>query len=417
MDRHLEAIRDIHRSNDKKILLIVLDGLGGLDHPDHDHRTEMQAARIPNLDEFVRDRKTETGMILTVGVGYTPGSSSGHFGLFGYDPLHRGYDVGRGAMEAADLDDMEFGPYDVIVRFNFCTVEDGRITDRRAGRTKRGQQLVTLLNEKIRIEGAVTEAVATREHRGILVLRDPDGRYDAGIHDTDPGIEGVAPLPARPAEDAGEGAAEAARIFQTYAERAAEVLRDQAPANAIVFRGFSRMPRLPQYDDVFGLRAVAIATYPLYRGVARLVGMTVAERASDLAGEADLLDRTWPDHEYFFLHYKPTDSKGEDGDFEGKVKALEEFDRIFPRILRGEGDRIRFDAVAVTGDHSTPAVLRSHSHHPVPVAVWAPTMRSFDRSSAFDEEQCYRGTLGQMLGPELMRLLLAATGKLGKFGG
>jgi len=416
MDRHLRAVREISRANEKKILLVVLDGLGGLDHPDHGNQTELQAARLPNLDAFVRDRKTETGMILTVDVGYTPGSSTGHFGLFGYDPMYEGYEVGRGALEAADLD-IEISPFDVIVRFNFCTIEGGVITDRRAGRTKHGEELVALLREKIEIPGAELEPIATREHRGILILRDPEGEFGEHIRDTDPGIEGVAPHPveAHDADDAKSAAA--ARIFQAWVDRAGEVLRDRAPANAIVFRGFSRMPKLPQYGDVFRLKAAAIATYPLYRGVARLVGMTVLDRAADLEGEVAILEGAYPDFEFFFLHYKPTDSRGEDGDFAGKVKALEEFDRVFPRIVLGSGGAYRFDAIAVTGDHSTPAVLRSHSHHPVPIAVHAQTMRSFDRTVAFDEEQCAHGTLGTMRGPELMRLLLAATGKLGKFGG
>ncbi len=408
MDTRQTLISRTSSPNEKKILLIVIDGLGGLAHPAYDNRTELQYARLPNLDAWVSQRTTGTGWIYPVRRGVVPGSGAGHLGLFGYDPLY--YNVGRGALEAADLETDEIGRGDVTGRMNFCTVDaEQKVTDRRAGRIPDCSAQAAALNEQVRIPGVTFRVIPTKEHRGILLLK--GGGFSPQITDTDPQKTGVVPLQSR-AVTAGDAVAEkTAAVVNEFSRQAMWVLREMTQANGVVMRSFSTHPDLPPFDTVYSVKSAAISAYPLYRGIARVVGMNVIRGASDFKEEVALLARHKDAYDFFFLHYKDPDSRGEDGDFLGKVAALERFDVAFADILA-----MQFDVLAVTGDHATPSVMSGHSHHPVPVAISAPLMPE-DDTTAFDEPSCRMGVLGQMEGGDLMPQLLAYSGKLGKFEG
>jgi 2,3-bisphosphoglycerate-independent phosphoglycerate mutase len=418
MDKRLELLSRLSYSNNKKILLIIIDGLGGLPHPKYDHKTELQYANLPNLDEFVKERETVTGLIYPVRRGIIPGSGVGHLGLFGYDPLFEEYKVGRGALEAADLNLGEAVQGDIIARFNFCTIDnENRIIDRRAGRLSDCTKLANLLNENIKIKDINFKFIPTKEHRGILIIK--NGKLSPHITDTDPQKNGSPILKAEATLVFMSGmkkepptAATTANIVNDITKQALNILKDMKPANGIIFRGFSKFPDLPNFNQVYSLNAAAIAVYPLYRGIAKLVGMTVLNGATDLKSEINTLKNNYEKFNFFFLHYKDPDTKGEDGDFEGKVKALEDFDRLFPEIRQ-----MSFDVLAITGDHSTPSVIGRHSHHSVPVAINSNFMKGFDRTEHFDEKECINGSLGRLKGVELMTILLANAEKLYKFEG
>jgi len=408
MDARLELISRTSVPSDKKILLIVIDGLGGLAHPAYGNQTELQYARLPNLDGWVKRPTTGTGWIYPVRRGVVPGSGAGHLGLFGYDPLH--YKVGRGALEAADVETDEIGRGDVTGRMNFCTMDgEGRVSDRRAGRIQDVSRQAEALNAQVRIPGVEFRVIPMKEHRGVWVLKGEAWRPQ--ISDTDPQKTGVPPLTSR-AVTAGDTAAEkTAEVVNEFTRQAMRVLKQMGSANGVLMRSFSTYPDLPQFDTVYSVKSAAISAYPLYRGIARVVGMQVIKGADDLKAEVALLGRHQGAYDFFFLHYKDPDSRGEDGDFLGKVAALERFDAVFADILA-----MPFEVLAVTGDHATPSVMSGHSHHPVPVAIAAPLMPE-DNTVAFDEPSCRLGVLGQMEGGDLMPQLLAYSGKLGKFDG
>jgi 2,3-bisphosphoglycerate-independent phosphoglycerate mutase len=417
MDRQLEFLSRISHPNEKKILLVIIDGLGGLPHPDYGNKTELQYAKLPNLDEFVRDRKTVTGLIHPVRRGITPGSGTGHLGLFGYDPFFKDYMVGRGAFEAADLEPGEVAFGDIIARFNFCTIdEEGKIIDRRAGRFTNGKELAELLNKKVKINNGVTiKLVSTKDHRGVFIIKNGN-QLSANITDTDPHSDKLPPLLSEPIFVPGIHASvssiKTAKIVNDYTEQAMNILKGMKPANGIIIRGFSTFPNLPHFNGVYSLTAAAIAAYPLYRGVARLIGMKVLDGAIDIDSKISILKKNFEKFDFFFLHYKEPDERGEDRDFLGKVKALEHFDRLFPAIRE-----MNFDVLAITGDHSTPSLIGTHTHHSVPIAINCPFAIGFDKTEHFDEEECLRGSLGQLEGVQLMPILLANAMKLDKFEG
>lgn len=396
-----DLIREIAIPGEGKIVLLVMDGLGGLPHPTTG-RTEMEAARTPNLDRLAREGIC--GMIQHVGFGVTPGSGPGHLSLFGYDPLR--YRIGRGALEAVGVD-FDLGPRDVAARGNFCTVDDeGRITDRRAGRisTDTCAELCAELRT-IDLPGVELFVEPVREHRFLLALRG-DGLSDA-LNETDPQKEGVPPVEAAAVEPAGEATADSVRAF---VERARERLQDHHPANMVLLRGFARRPDLPQMADVFLLRAAAIAFYPMYRGLAKLVGMTALPAGVSIRDGIATARENWERFDFFFLHYKATDSAGEDGDFERKARAIEEVDAAIPELLA-----LRPDVLMVTGDHSTPSTYRAHSWHPVPFLLHSRWCQP-DRAEAFNEADCQRGSLGLFAATEIMPLAMAHAGRFTKYG-
>lgn len=400
MDMH-DLTRELIVKNDSKIVLLVADGLGGLPL-ESGGLTELETARTPHLDELAR--QGVQGGLIPVKPGITPGSGPGHLGLFGYDPLH--YRIGRGALEATGIG-IELGPNDVAARGNFCTLDGhGNISDRRAGRiaTEKAQQVVAKLKQ-LRVAGAELVVEHVKEHRFVLVMRAPG--LGGNVADTDPQATGVPPLPARGADEASRKTAEIAAEFIRAAHAA---LRDEPQANGLTLRGFSPRPALPSYQEVYGLRAAAIAVYPMYKGLARLVGMQIVGQAQTLAEQVDALGQHWNDFDFFFLHFKYTDSTGEDGDFSGKVKRIEELDAAMPRIAA-----LRPTVLIVTGDHSTPSLLKSHSWHPVPTLLVSSVCRS-DGCQQFGERDALRGGLGQMESKYLMPLALANAGRLGKYG-
>lgn len=399
----LNDIRELAVPAETKALLLVLDGLGGLPR-EPGGPTELEAARTPNLDALAVGGGL--GLHVPVAPGVTPGSGPGHLALFGFDPLR--YRIGRGVLEALGVE-FDLRPGDVAVRGNLCTVDRaGRVTDRRAGRisTEDAVPVIRAL-DAIDVEGAELFVRPVKEHRFLLVVRTAEATT-AEIADTDPERTGVEPLPVRSAAGSAEPAARAVRAF---VESVPAALEGRDRANMVLLRGFAQLPDWPRFPEVFGWRSVAIAAYPMYRGVARLVGMDAVEVADDPGALVPALRAARDDHDFFFLHVKGTDKAGEDGDFDRKVEMIERVDAVLPDLLEGG-----FDAVLVTGDHSTPATMRSHSWHPVPFLMAGGPARGEPGATAFGESACRAGSMGTVRGCDLMPLLAARAGRLQKYG-
>ena len=398
----LTDIAALAQPDGQKVLLLVLDGVGGLPL-ETGGLTELETARTPNMDELLASG--DAGLHVPVAQGVTPGSGPGHLSLFGFDPLQ--YRVGRGALAALGVEfPLQAG--DVAIRGNLCTVDgQGVVVDRRAGRIPTDEALPVLeLLDGIRIAGAQTFVRPVKEHRFLLVIR-PEDATEAEIDDTDPGIAGVPPLDVVAGSRASEPAA---RITRDWLAKVPDVLVGQTRANMVLLRGFATLPDWPRFPDVFRMRSLAVAAYPMYRGVARLVGMDAVAVEDDPAALVPALRDRVDDYDFFFLHVKATDKAGEDGNFEAKVAAIEAVDPLFEKILQLEPN-----VVAVTGDHSTPATMRQHSWHPVPLLLHGDHCRA-DRATSFGETACVQGSLGQLPAKQLMALMLAHSGRLKKFG-
>ena len=396
-----DLMRDLREDNGSKIVLLVADGLGGLPL-EIGGKTELETAQTPNLDSMVRE--SVCGLSIPVLPGITPGSGPGHLGLFGYDPLE--YKIGRGILEALGIN-FQIGPRDVAVRGNFCTVnEKGLITDRRAGRptTERCIEMCKKM-QTIKVPGVEVFVEPVREHRFVVVFRG-DNLGDH-VNDTDPQALNVPPLHAV-GEDA--NSLNTAKAINTFILEAGKLLKNDAPTNMVTLRGFARYPKIATMQDIYGLRSACIAVYPMYKGLARLVGMDILDAGATLAEQVDTLKTVWDKYDFFFLHYKYTDSTGEDGDFAGKVEKIEQLDTEIPRIRA-----LNPDVLIVTGDHSTPSKMKSHSWHPVPTVLWAKNVRP-DGMVEFGESFCRRGGLGQFKAKYLMSLAMAHAGRLAKYG-
>ncbi|MPZ22749.1 MAG: 2,3-bisphosphoglycerate-independent phosphoglycerate mutase [Dehalococcoidia bacterium] len=401
-----EVLRELSRVTDSRILLCVLDGLGGLARPETG-RSELEEADTPNLD--ILARRSALGLTHPVGPGITPGSGPGHLALFGFDPEE--YNIGRGVLEATGID-FDLGPHDVAARGNFCTVDaDGRITDRRAGRiaTELSAPIVARLNE-IRVDGVEIIVRPVKDHRFVLILRG-EGLSDR-VRDTDPQAVGVGPLPAQPYVPDDEASVRTATVVNRFAAEAAKLLAGEPQANMMTLRGFAAYPNLPSMQDLYKLDPAAFAVYPMYRGLAKLVGMRAYASGHAFADSVAALGEHWDSgHTFFFLHFKPTDAAGEDGDFERKVQAIEEFDSHLEGILD-----LKPDVLVVTGDHSTPALMAAHSWHPVPFLLHSDNVRVDDRAEGFSETRCGAGSLGTFLAKDTLTLAMAHAGKLTKYG-
>jgi 2,3-bisphosphoglycerate-independent phosphoglycerate mutase len=400
MDLH-DLMRSLQTPNNSKIVMLVADGLGGL-AMEPGGKTELETAHTPNLDRLAQ-RGVQGGSI-PVKPGISPGSGPGHLALFGYDPLR--FLIGRGALEATGIG-LQLQPGDVAARCNFCTLDaERRVIDRRAGRipTAESAPLAESLNQ-IRIAGVDLQVVPVKEHRFVVVFRGT-GLGDR-VSDTDPLNAGKQPLKPHGADSASQRTAEFAEQFVHEAER---ILAGHPRANGLTMRGFAGRPQLPSYHELFGLRAAAIAVYPMYKGLASLAGMEVLGKPDTLAQEVALMRDHWQRFDFFFLHYKYTDSTGEDGNFAEKVKRIEEFDAVLPEV-----EELQPDVLIVTGDHSTPSFLRSHSWHPVPTLLVSNCCRG-DGLTAFNESTCIRGGLGLFEGQYLMSLAMANAGRLAKYG-
>ena len=396
-------IKSLKRSQGGKIVLLVMDGLGGAPVTPGGP-TELEAASTPTFDRLAAEGAL--GALVPIRPGITPGSGPAHLALFGYDPLT--FVVGRGVLEAVGVG-VSVHKGDVAARGNFCTIDAaGRITDRRAGRIPSDQ--AAPLAERlgtIRLPGVTTEVRHVKEHRFAVVLRG-DG-LAGDIDDTDPQQTGVPPLPARARSESSRRTAE---LFDQWIAEANVLLKGEAKANSLTLRGFASDPALPAFPEIYGLRSACVGVYPMYRGLASLVGMDV----KDFPGESPedefaAVAKYWSEYDFFFIHVKKPDSRGEDGDFEGKQAAIAAVDAALPKLLE-----LKPDVLAVTGDHSTPALLKTHSWHPVPLLLWAPATIRPDRSTAFGERACDTGGLGIFPSAELLPLLMAHALRLEKFG-
>lgn len=397
----LDWIHELAQPANTTILMLILDGLGGLPLTVNG-LTELEAAHTPNMDRLAREGIC--GLSQPVGAGITPGSGPGHLALFGYDPLQ--YVIGRGVLEALGIG-FPLEKHDVAARGNFCTLDaDGNITDRRAGRipTEKGRELVELLRQ-IRLPGVEVFVEAVQDYRFVLVLRGEG--LSPHLSETDPQKVGVPPLPVHALSDEARPTAD---LVNRWVAEARKLLADQHPANGLTLRGFAKDPALPTMEQIYGLRCAAIATYPMYRGLAKLVGMDILKTGETVEDEVETLKANWAKYDFFYLHVKKTDSAGEDGDFDRKRAIIEHVDELVPEMLA-----LNPDVVIVSGDHSTPAVLKSHSWHPVPTLIWSRYCRP-DDVDAFGERACARGALGVFPGKEIMRLAMANALRLAKYG-
>jgi len=382
-------------------VLLVIDGLGGLPNP-QTGKTELETANTPNLDQLAT--KGICGLIDPVSPGITPGSAPAHLALFGYNPIS--FNIGRGVLEAIGIDfDLQQG--DVAARGNFCTVDEtGLVTDRRAGRisTNKCIELCQLLDGWV-IENVKLLVCPVREHRFIVVFRG-EGLI-SNISDSDPQQLGVSPKTITAlCPEAGRMAS----VASQFIAQARTILAEHYPANMVLLRGFSRQPRIPTMGEVYKLKPAAIANYPMYRGLAKLVGMEVLETGTTIEDEFVTLKQNYANYDFFFLHIKGTDSAGEDGDFDRKVRIIEQVDNALPNLIS-----IEPDVIVVTGDHSTPALLKGHSWHPVPILLYSKWCRP-DGVSEFSESACLSGGLGRFLATQVMPLAMANALKLTKFG-
>ncbi len=396
----LDLIRRLSIPGDSKVVLCVLDGLGGLPGPRA--RTELEEARTDNLDRLAEHGTL--GLTIPVAPGITPGSGPGHMALFGYDPIE--YDIGRGVLEATGID-FALEPNDLAARGNLCTVDaDGKITDRRAGRV--ATEITAEIAERLRaieLPGVQVFVEPVKEHRFVLVLRG-EGLSPA-LTETDPQAEGVAPLAC---EATAPDAQPTADLVNQFMAKARELLADRDHANALTLRGWAKRPSLPQLPELWKLRAAAVTVYPMYRGLARLVGMQALPGGDDIRVEFAAVRDHWDDFDFFFVHFKNTDSAGEDGDFRRKSLAIGEFDAALPELLR-----LRPDVLVIAGDHSTPAVMAAHSWHPVPLLMSGRNVR-VDDTLQFSEQQCARGGLGTFAARDVLPLAFAHAGRLAKYG-
>lgn len=399
----LELLSQLSDEEKTKVLLFVMDGLGGL--PDEKTgMTELEAANTPNMDRLAGE--AICGLQVPVASGITPGSGPGHLGLFGYDPLK--YVVGRGVLSALGVD-FDLKPGDVAARGNFCTVDaDGIVQDRRAGRipSEKGEELCALLSEKVQIDGVQVFIKPVKEYRYLLVLR---GEGLSGeIADTDPQDVGEMPLKARATAPQAE---KTAGFVNQFVEQAKEILADQHPANMVLTRGFSTLPDWPDFEQVYKLRAAAFAQYPMYRGVAKLVGMQVLDAGKSLEEEMQAVRNHWDEYDFFFVHVKPIDSAGEDGDYQKKKQLIEKADALLADLLE-----LNPDVILITGDHSTPSQMKYHGWQPVPVLLWGKFCRPDDVAN-FGESACRAGGLGPRIpAKDLIPLAMANAGRLQKFG-
>ncbi|KPJ89576.1 MAG: phosphoglycerate mutase [Spirochaetes bacterium DG_61] len=400
MDRS-ELILKLKQSSKEQIVLLVLDGVGGLEKDD---RTELEAAKTPNMDKLAR--VSETGLMIPIMQGITPGSGPGHLALFGYDPLK--YIIGRGILSALGVKfPIQHG--DLAARVNFATIDrEGNVTDRRAGRIS--DEVNAKMCEKIReisLPGTQFFIETEKEHRAALVLR--GGEFSENLSETDPQKTGVPPLEVKPLNE-NDKATRTATLINQFLKTVKKKLSGEHPANMILLRGFALYTQIPSFQELYGMNACAIAGYPMYRGLASLVGMEVIDVESGVESQFSKLKEMWDKYDFYFVHIKYTDSAGEDGNFERKVSVIEQVDNHLEKIFD-----LKPDVLVITADHSTPAMYKAHSWHPVPVLLKSKWSRhsSVDR---FTEKELQKGSLGIMNTLDLMTLMLANSGRLAKFG-
>ena len=397
----LEQLRDCYVSTPSKIVLLVVDGLGGLARPETG-RSELETANLPNLDAMAQE--SACGLTTPVLPGVAPGSGPGHLALFGYDPLK--YIIGRGALEALGIE-AELLPGDVAARGNFCTVDGrGSLVDRRAGRipTELSAPLCRRL-DGIELDGVAVDVFPVQDYRFVLRLRG-EGLSER-VSETDPQITGVPALEVKPLEPA---AKKTAQLVNQFVDQARQLLSEEERGNMVLLRGWAQLPSLPPMGEVYRLNPAAIAAYPMYRGLATVADMKIIPTGMSFSDEVETLRAHYDDHDFFFIHYKPADTAGEDGDFDAKVRALEALDPLIPQIRA-----LNPDVFMVTGDHATPAIMAAHSWHPVPFMLNSILTRG-EGVASFDEKACGLGSIGRIPATNIMLLALSHSGKLNKFG-
>lgn len=405
MMMNAEIWKDLIIKNSSKIIFLIMDGLGGLPMPGGD-KTELETAHTPNFDRFAKEGIC--GLLDPIYPGFTPGSGPAHLALFGYEPIE--YSIGRGVLSALGVD-FELTDRDVAARLNFCTIDkEGKVTDRRAGRisSEVNQKLCEKIRQNVRLSGGVEYFIQTEsEHRAVFVLRgDGLGGY---VNDTDPQETGKKPFDPKGEDEASQ---KTAKYVAEFLKQVKEVLKDDHPANFILARGFAKHGVFPNMEERYGLRSVAIAQYPMYRGLARLVGMTVLPVPKDFDEMYQQLKDNYEKYDFFFIHFKKTDSYGEDGNFENKVKVIESVDQWSAKLRE-----LNPDVLVITGDHSTPALLKSHSWHPVPALLWSSEgYARADEVERFGERDCMRGYLGRMPMKNIILIAMANAGRLKKYG-
>lgn len=397
-----EILPQIIKQNDAKIIQVVLDGAGGIPFPD---KTAFELADIPNLDSLAKG--SACGLLEPVMPGVTPGSGPGHLGLFGYDPIK--YQIGRGVLEALGVG-MHMQEGDIAARGNFATLENGVIVDRRAGRisTERNKELCKQISDQIsQIEDVDVIIEPGKEHRFAVIFR--GDALSEPVSDADPQKAGNPPKKAEPLDSKAE---KAARIINKFIRQVTDLFEGQRPTNTVLMRGFANPPQIPSFqEDKYKLKAGAIANYPMYVGLARLVGMDIVAQPEHMEDEFDALEENYDDYDYFYLHIKKTDSFGEDGNQEEKVKKLEKFDNLLPRLIDLEPE-----VIAVTSDHSTPSKYKSHSWHPVPFAIRGKYAFNDQASQFTENEFAQKGIHGNKRGTYLMPLILSNAQRFLKFG-
>tara|TARA_B100001146_G_scaffold16652_2_gene13201 strand:+ start:1069 stop:2223 length:1155 start_codon:yes stop_codon:yes gene_type:complete len=383
------------------MVLLVADGLGGLAHPDTG-KSELETANIPNLDALAQ--KSACGVTTPVLPGVTPGSGPGHLALFGYDPLK--HQIGRGALEALGIE-VDLQPGDVATRGNFCLVDsEGLLVDRRAGRipTEFSAPICERL-DRIQIPGVQLDVFSVQDYRFVLRLRG-EGLSEL-VTETDPQVTGAKALEVKAIKPEAQKTAD---IVNEFVKQAAQLMAEEERANMLLLRGFAQLPSLPAMGEVYRLDPAAIAAYPMYRGLATVAGMNVIPTGKNFAAEMDTLRANWDKHDFFFIHYKPADAAGENGDFDAKVRCLEELDPFIPDILE-----LGPDVLMVAGDHSTPAIMAAHSWHPVPFMLHSKLTKG-EGVPTFDERACALGSIGSIPATSVMVMGLSHAGKMTKFG-
>lgn len=391
-----------------KLVLLVLDGLGDIATKENGFLTPLEAAKTPNLDQITRDGVAQ-GRMIPIAPGITPGSGPGHLGLFGYDPLQ--YQVGRGVIEALGLG-IELKPGDVAARANFCTLDANHlVTDRRAGRidTSVCEKLCAMLSEKVKKVGDAQVIIkAGKGHRFVVIFRGPG--LEGPLTDSDPGREGQ-PIPTtHPTDPKSAKQKKAAKLIADFYKAALPVIAAEKPANGFLMRGIAHQPEIPLFEQRYSLKPACLAVYPMYKGLAQLVGMTKIEGPQTISEQFERYLAEYDNYDYFFIHFKYTDQYGEDGKFEAKKKAIEELDAALPILLRK-----RPDVLAITGDHSTPVPMKGHSWHPQPVLLSAATSGS-DKLERFTETGANTGSLGVFEAKYLIRYMQASAKMFDKFG-
>lgn len=397
-----ELFEKISIKNQNKMIMIILDGLGGLPVKG---KTELESAKTPNLDDLASN--SELGLTHPISIGVTPGSGPAHLSLFGYDPLK--YTIGRGILEALGVD-VKVGAKDFAIRGNFATQKNNIIIDRRAGRitNEKNREIISYLKKRIKkIDDIKISLFSGEEHRFVLRLSGND--LSENVTDADPEEIGKPMLYSMAKSKKAE---KTAKILNKFIDRLTKELKDFYPVNTCLLRGIAKYPDIPHMSKLFKLKPAAIAVYPMYKGLAQLVGMEILETQKSIKDEINTLEKNYNNYNFFFIHVKKTDSYGEDGDFEKKIKIIEEFDALLPQILK-----LNPDTLVITGDHSTPSILKSHSWHPNPFLIKAKYQRkNSETATKFSETSCAKGILGQFNSTDILPLMMANSMKFRKYG-